>query len=130
MGVFGEEHTVKFPGVNGIIEGKSKLYLFPGQHKRIFNTDETNVSSNDTRTNRACRVTSENHAPTSRKPKAAQVHCTYVGLMSMPEYDRDELRTRDKDGNPVVVEAAKFEDGHAWPGMVCLQTFSRLFGSA
>jgi len=120
MGEFGPSHAVELPKVNGgsHVYGHSKLHLRPGQAARIFNTDETKVSCNATGTNRSFHLRSEKQVSTAIRTKGSQVHFTYVGLMTMPEYDRDELFTTDASGRQVWVPPAEFHHGCAWPGMV------------
>ena len=90
FGIFGPPHLVELTTPKGNqIFGESTLYLYPGQHKRIINADETNVGGNAKYTKRTNFVTSA-HLPNlcgqNRSTEAS--HITYNGAMCMPEYQR------------------------------------------
>ena len=115
FGEFGPTHEVRLPTVGGDekVYGTSKLYLHAGQASRIFNIDETTVSSPAT----------YNEKPLAGRDEVilgdrSYGHFTYVSVMSMPDYDRAELKTLNAAGQSVDVAAAHFHHGRAWPGMV------------
>jgi len=119
FGLWGPKHNINLKCFDRIVKGKSTLYLLPGQAKRIFNMDETSVGSNQRWTNRTRFLCAEGKPMNKPKAKKAQVHATYVAVMTMPEYARPAIDIPQADGSVRHIEAVKAHDAHAWPGQVC-----------
>ena len=89
FGLSGPEHAVRVQGVNGVKEGTSTIWLFPRMAERIFNLDETNVSGSAIRTKRSKQIGDRALQTPELDMRDSQLHTTFVGVMSMPEYKRD-----------------------------------------
>ncbi len=107
-------HAVQVMGAGGKWKtGMSRVWLFPGAAKRIFNLDESQVSGTDTQTSNAVRLAPVGIAPGQQAAKKAQTHTTYVAVVSPPEYAR---KAETINGTDIPAVAA--HDGAALPGMV------------
>ena len=104
FGFMGPEHLVELVGPDGKFKtGKSKLWLFPGMHMRIFNVDETSIGGLATQTRR--RNTPGRRGQPSRKTKQKDngKHSTLNQGMCAPDYARPA--SVDPNGVPVAAVA-------------------------
>lgn len=124
FGMEGKEHDIVISSHSGRkYTRKSRLWLFPGQAQRIYNTDETNITSFATHTNRSNIVSSPNVATPVVHDARSSVHITYCGICYAPEYARPAT-TIEKDGREIKIDAVKARDAGVLPGMVCFQIYN------